>query len=143
MSTCVGKGAEATEMAKRSRAFISFDYDHDYDLKNLLVGQSRRRGAAFEIADWSIKEPQTGNWKENARRRIRAVDVVICLCGHHTDTARGVSVELKLAREEGKPYFLVAGRRVGTDRLPTAAKRNDKLYAWTGPNLKALIHGRR
>ena len=41
-------------MAKK-RTFISFDYDHDSDLKNLLVGQARNEDSPFEITDMSIK----------------------------------------------------------------------------------------
>jgi hypothetical protein len=50
-------------MAKK-RVFISFDFDHDEDLRNLLVGQARNPDSPFEIADWSVKEPLAGNWKE-------------------------------------------------------------------------------
>jgi hypothetical protein len=28
----------------KKRVFISFDYDHDIDLKNFLVGQSKNEG---------------------------------------------------------------------------------------------------
>jgi hypothetical protein len=52
-------------MARRLRAFISFDYDHDSDLKTMLVGQARHADTPFEIADWSVKEHQT----EIGRRR--------------------------------------------------------------------------
>ena len=34
-------------MAKK-RAFISFDYDFDVDLKDLLVGQARNQDSQFE-----------------------------------------------------------------------------------------------
>jgi hypothetical protein len=129
--------------ARRRRAFISFDYDHDSDLKTMLVGQSRKLDTPFEIADWSIKEHQTGDWKKKARQRIRAVDVVIVLCGNHTNTATGVKEELRIAREEGIPYFLLAGRRVGANRKPTSARDADKVYRWTWDNLKALVHGSR
>jgi hypothetical protein len=130
-------------MPKRLRAFISFDYDHDSDLKTMLVGQARSADTPFVIADWSVKEHQTGNWKEKVRRRIRAVDVVIVLCGTHTHTAIGVSEELRIARAEGKPYFLLAGRRSGSNKKPTSARTSDKLYRWTWDNLKTLIHGSR
>ena len=40
----------------KKRSFISFDYDHDADLKNLLVGQARNSDSPFEITDLSIKE---------------------------------------------------------------------------------------
>jgi hypothetical protein len=128
---------------KPLRAFISFDYDHDSDLKTMLVGQSRHGDTPFVIADWSVKEHQTGDWKGKVRRRIRAVDVVIVLCGNHTHTATGVSEELRIARAEGKPYFLLACRKNGRNTKPTAARVSDKLYRWTWDNLKVLIHGRR
>ena len=35
-------------MAKK-RTFISFDYDHDNDLKILLVGQAKREDSPFAI----------------------------------------------------------------------------------------------
>jgi hypothetical protein len=77
-------------MAK-TKVFVSFDYDHDETLKDFLVGQSKLKDTPFELADWSIKEPLTGNWKEKARTRIKSVDVVAVICGLHTDSATGVS----------------------------------------------------
>lgn len=130
-------------MPRRRRAFISFDYDHDSDLRRMLVGQARHADSPFEIADWSVKEPQMGDWKAKVRRCIRAVDVVIVLCGNHTDTATGVSEEIRIARAERKPYFLLWGRKTGRIRKPVAARTSDRVYRWTWDNLKALIHGRR
>ena len=92
------------------RVFISFDFDHDEDLKILLVGQAKNPDTPFEISDWSVKEAQSGDWKEKVRRRIRAVDLVCVICGEQTHTATGVSAELTIAREERKPYFLLHGR---------------------------------
>lgn len=43
------------------RVFTSFDYDHDEDLRNLLVGQSKHSESPFEMADWSAKEPMSGD----------------------------------------------------------------------------------
>lgn len=129
-------------MASKVRVFISFDYDHDLDLKNALVGQSRLDDSPFEIADWSIKEPSAG-WKEEARRRIRACDQVIVICGAYTATATGVSEELRIARSEAKPYFLLCGRADGRCKKPMAALPSDKIYEWTWDNLKRLIGGAR
>jgi len=125
-----------------TRVFISFDYDHDLDLKNLLVGQARNPDSPFEIADWSIKD-ESADWKEKARQRIRRVDVVAVICGHYTDTAVGVNEEIRIARSEGKPYFLLGGRAAGTNKKPTAALASDKIYEWTWDNLKKLIGGAR
>lgn len=127
-------------MAKR--AFISFDYDYDKSLKDLLIGQARNPDSPFEVHDWSIKEP-SADWQVKARRRIRACDVVVVICGEHTHTAKGVAIELKIAQEEGIEYFLLKGYSNKTCTKPTTAKSNDKMYQWTWENLKLLIGGSR
>lgn len=128
-------------MAKK-RVFISFDYDHDLDIKNTLVGQSRLEDSPFSIVDMSIKEAIDQKWKEYARRRIRSCDVVIILCGKHTDTAKGVTAELTIAQEEKVPYFLLAGH--GNDSVrPKGAHIADRMYNWTWRNLELLLNGYR
>jgi len=127
----------------KTRTFISFDYDHDEALKNLLVGQSKNEDSPFEIFDMSIKEAIDDNWKANARRRIKGCDVVAVICGEHTDTATGVSAEIKIAQEEKIDYFLLKGYADKTCKKPKAATTSDKMYNWTWANLKALIGGGR
>jgi hypothetical protein len=129
-------------MAK-ARVFISFDYDHDLDLKNLLVGQSKNDDSPFELADWSVKEAISEEWKKKVRTRIKSVDQVIVMCGEHTDTATGVSIELTIAQEEGIPYFLLHGRSSKTCKKPKSAQSTDTMYKWTWDNLKKLIKGDR
>ena len=80
-------------MAMR-RAFISFDYDHDEELRDALVGQAKNSNSPFAIADWSVKEPFEGNWRAKARDRIRRTDLTIIICGEYTHTAKGVAAEL-------------------------------------------------
>jgi MTH538 TIR-like domain (DUF1863) len=126
-----------------SRVFTSFDYDHDDDLRVLFVGQSKHTDTPFELADWSLKEPMTGDWKEKVRKRIRAVDQLVIICGEYTHTVTGVSAEIKIAQEEKKPYFLLRGRKDKTCTKPTAALSSDKIYDWTWDNLKNLIGGAR
>ena len=125
------------------RVFTTFDFDHDEDLRNLLVGQSKHPDSPFKMADWSVKEQMTGDWKKKVRERIKRVDQMIVLCGEHTDTATGVSAELRIARQEKKPYFLLRGRREKTCKKPKAARPSNKMYKWTWDNLKALIAGNR
>jgi hypothetical protein len=127
----------------KKRAFISFDFDHDEDLRNLLVGQARNSDTPFDLADWSVKDAMSGNWREKVRTRIRACDVVIVICGEYTYNATGVSAEVNIAREESKPYFLLWGRSNKTCAKPLAALESDKIYRWTWDNLKALIGGAR
>lgn len=125
-----------------TRAFVSFDYDHDLVMKGALLAQSKLSDSPFAIADWSIKEASP-TWKSEARSRIRHCDVVIVLCGRHTHTATGVAEELKMAREEGIPYFLLAGYPTGNVTTPSTALTSDKLYTWTWDNLKNLVGGSR
>lgn len=128
----------------KKRTFISFDYDHDLSLKNLLVGQAKNDDSPFEITDMSIKAPIVDeDWKKNARKRIKGCDVVVVICGEHTDTATGVSAELHIAQDENISYFLLKGYSDKTCCKPKAAKTGDRIYNWTWDNLKKLINGAR
>lgn len=127
----------------KKRVFISFDYDHDEILKTFLVSQAKLQDSPFELTDWSIKEPITGDWKAKARTRIKSVDIVVIICGEKTDSATGVSAELTIAQEENISYFMLKGYSDKTCVKPKAAKNADKIYNWTWPNLKTLIGGGR
>ncbi|GJQ28400.1 MAG: hypothetical protein HBSAPP03_02840 [Phycisphaerae bacterium] len=125
------------------RAFISFDYDHDSDAKLMLAGQAKHPDAPFDFVDGSVRDHLPGDWKEKVRRRMENIDVVIVLCGQSTHLASGVAAELSIAREKGKPYFLLAAYADKTCTKPTTALPDDKVYRWTWDNLKALIGGAR
>jgi hypothetical protein len=125
------------------RVFTSFDYDHDDDLRIMLIGQAKLPDTPFQLADWSLKSPLAGDWKAKILTRIRSVDLVCIICGEYTHTAIGVATELSIAKEEGKPYFLLYGRSSKTCKRPTSATLSDKMYNWTWDNLKALIGGAR
>jgi hypothetical protein len=125
------------------RAFISFDFDHDFGIKVLLVGQAKNPDTPFTIADFSIKEAISSDWKSKARTRIKGCDIVIVLCGEYTHTATGVSTELSIAQEEKVPYFLLKGYSDKYCTKPTSAKSTDNIYDWNWPNLKILIGGGR
>jgi hypothetical protein len=127
----------------KKRTFISFDFDNDSDLKTLLVGQSKHTDSPFDIADWSLKEHLTGDWKDKIRPRIRSVDVVCVICGEQTDKAIGVAAELAIAKELNKEYFLLEGKADKICKKPLNATAEDKMYAWKWENLKTLIGGGR
>ncbi len=125
------------------RVFISFDFDHDENLRNLLVGQAKNPDTPFGIQNWSVKEPMTGDWKEKVRARIKQTDITIIICGESTHTATGVAAELAITREERNPYFLLWGHADKSCTKPTTAAASDKVYKWTWDNLKSLISGNR
>lgn len=128
-------------MAK-PRVFISFDYDHDLDIKTMLAGQAKLPDSPFDFTDASVKDHLTGDWKEKVKQRIKNADQVCVLCGEYTDTASGVNAEVKIAQELGKPYFLLAGRP-DKSKKPSAAYSTDKVYEWTWDHLKTLVGGGR
>ena len=125
------------------RTFISFDFDHDEELRDALVGQAKNPDSPFNIADWSVHEPFDTNWRKRVRDRIRRTDLTIVICGEHTHSAKGVAAEVSITREEGNPYFLLWGRPNGTCTKPDMTLKSDKIYKWTWDNLKLLIAGQR
>lgn len=125
------------------RAFISFDFDNDSELRDTLVGQAKLPDSPFAIADQSLKHSVEGNWRKEARARIRKANLVIVICGEHTDTAKGVAAELSITCDEDKPYFLLGGRPNKTCKKPLMARKSDKIYKWTWKNLSQLIAGAR
>src|SRR5882762_1368774 len=130
-----GAQQRSKTMAK-TRLFISFDYDHDEDLRNLLAGQAKHDDTPFDIYDRSLKEPLSGDWKEKFRKRLNNVDQMAVICGEYTHLAGGVGHEVQIAQEEGKPYFLLHGRSDKTCTKPSTARPTDKIYTWTWDNLK-------
>ncbi len=120
--------------------FISFDFDHDNDLRGNLVAQAEDSESPFNITDWSLHEPIDENWRREVRNRIRRVDLVIVICGEHTHDAPGVTAELTITREEGKPYFLLKGRRRRTCTKPRSALRTDVIHPWRSETLRRLIN---
>jgi hypothetical protein len=129
-------------MAKQ-RVFISFDYENDSDIKMLLAGQARHQDSPFDFTDASVSYHLTGDWKEKVKNRMKNCDQVVILCGNQTYSAKGVAIELEIARENRIPYFLLQGRSASTCYKPTSAYSSDKMYNWTWSNLKALIGGAR
>ena len=123
------------------RIFASFDRSRDGDLHERLALQSRSPDSPFEVADWSGREAASEalDGDQGLPGRIEQVDVVIVLCGEHTDSSVGVSLELRTAQSLGKPYFMVWGRREHTCTRPVGAKANDSMYTWIWTLLKFQI----
>jgi len=123
-------------MAKK-RLFVSFDFDNDRTLKDLIIGQSRNPDSPFEVVDTSLKEAAPmRTWEEKARVAIKRSDIVVVMVGSNTYKAPGVLKEVKMAREEGKPIVQVIGHREGRyTPVPDAGR----LYDWNWDNLKKLL----
>lgn len=139
-SPSIQNGQAGSAVAKK-RAFISFDIEHDDDLRLIVARQAELPDTPFDVADRSTKELPTGAWKEKVRNRLKNVDLMIVICGEHTDSANGVSAELSMARELGIPYILLKGRSDRRCVKPKSASALEKMYSWTRDNLKVLIAG--
>ena len=115
---------------KNVRVYMSFDLEHDRDLHDRLLKQSRHR-SAFAIANRSEAGEMTDEWAERVRGRISESDEVVVICGEHTDESPRVSAELKIAQEQRKPYVLLWGRRDSMCKKPRGARSEDGMYLWT------------
>jgi len=111
--------------------FVSFDTEHDRELYELLLEQSRSAASGFTVSGGSECFAATDVWSDRVSRRIREADQVIVICGEHTDAAMGVFSELRIAQEEHKHYFLLWGRRDIMCTKPAGAKSLDGMYSWT------------
>lgn len=119
--------------------FVSFDIEHDEDLYELLLAQSRTPSSGFAVLGGSKRSTPAYLATESARRRIREADQVIVICGEHTEASAPVRDELLIAQEERTPYFLLWGRRDSMCTKPSGAKRAEGMYSWTRQILQDQI----
>jgi len=123
-------------MAKK-RVFVSFDFDHDQDLKTLVIGQARLPGSPFEVIDHSLKEaaPER-DWEARALAAIRRSEIVLVMVGRYTHQASGVLKEVRMARSNNVQIVQMIGHKDGNyTRVPDAGY----LYSWDWPNLNRLL----
>jgi hypothetical protein len=114
---------------------MSFDLDHDGDLRDRLLEESRKAGSSFEISGCS----ESSGPPERVRRRISEADEVIVICGAHTAESAQVRDEIGLAQEVEKPYFLLWGRREVMCTKPVGARAGDSMYSWTSSIVRDQI----
>jgi len=123
----------------KKRVFVSFDFDHDKALKDLIVGQAKLPDSPFEIVDCSLVETapmKKKTWEVKARAAIKGADIVLVMVGPSTHKSPGVLKEVKMAREEGIRICQVIAYREGKHAAVPEAGR---LYAWSWDNLKKLL----
>jgi hypothetical protein len=112
----------------RLRAFVSFDLDHDKDLRTHLFDQAATDASRFIVVDWSIREVAP-DWEDKTRGSIANVDLLLVICGDHTATAPGVNREIRMAQELRRAYYLLDGRP-GRSQSPADAQPGDAVLAW-------------
>ncbi len=122
-------------MAK-TKMFVNFDYDHESQPKNTLIGQSRLPDSPFSINDMSLREA-TEEWQQKARSSIEDCDVFIVLLGEHTHQASGVRREVRMARQLGKKRFQLRKR----GQSPISIEGGGEVVVWKWKNLKKRLTG--
>jgi len=129
---------QGSQQKQKKRAFISFDYDNDIQLKNLLSGQAKNSTTPFFFDDWSVKEPfPQSTWKSDVRIKIKQCDFVMVLIGQNTYQRSGVLEEIKIANEENIPTFGIYEQGMNY-YLPEGI--NKRFISWTWPNITAAIN---
>src|SRR3954469_12354744 len=97
---------------RKSRVFVSFDFDNDARLKTFILAQAKNADSPFEIENWSLNEPAPDKtWQDKARARIKRSDVVLVMVGPKTYKANGVLAEVAIANELKIPVRQVIGYR--------------------------------
>jgi hypothetical protein len=122
---------------EKTRVFVSFDFDNDRALKDLVLGQAKLPNSPFEVIDHSLKEEAPDReWQNRARRAISRSDIVLIMVGTQTHQAAGVLKEVAMAREVGIKIAQIIGYSTGSY---TAVPDAGSLYAWSWENLKNLL----
>ncbi|NOX16296.1 MAG: hypothetical protein GXP61_09820 [Epsilonproteobacteria bacterium] len=120
----------------KKKVFISFDFDNDLKLKNLLAGQAKLPDSPFEISDWSLKEaaPEK-HWEDKAEAKIKRSNIVVVIVGDKTSKASGVKKEVKLARKNNITIVQIKVQNTNPLKVADAGV----LYNWTWDNLKLIL----
>lgn len=120
-------------MTKPVRVYISFDFEHDLELKNGLVAQLETLGFGPNWIDQSIQSTIIDErWQTHARQRIGASDLVLVICGRNTSTVKGIDIEYKIARQMNKPVRFLRGRQEGAS-LPHDVGASDRTMTSMAP----------
>lgn len=130
----------------KKRAFISFDFDNDIQLKNLLSGQAKNPDTPFFYDDWSVKDPfPQSTWKSDVRTKIKQCDFMMVLIGTNTHRCSGVVEEIKIANEENIPSFGIYNQNVvfyqnGQPYINVPQGLGKRYIEWTWPNITTAIN---
>lgn len=120
-------------MAK-TKVFLSYDYEHDSDMKNNLIAESKRSDSPFSINDLSLRE-EVPDWQQKARIAIEKCDVFVILLGENTHQTSGVRREVKMARRIDKRRFQLRNQRHNPKPLEDAGD----VVVWKWNNLKKWL----
>jgi hypothetical protein len=123
------------------RAFVSFDFDHDEESRNLFAGQAKKDSpTTFTVQDWSSRSelPQK-TWEKEMEKRIAATNMCIVLVGRYMASAIGVAAEIAMAKEKYVPIFGVYVDGANSQStLPSGLPRN-RTVEWKWDKVAAMV----
>jgi len=118
------------------KAFVSFDFDNDHDLKGSLIKQAKDASSPFTFTDFSLKESQPEHqWLSQAQSAISRCDIFIVLLGEKTYKAQGVLKEVQIARGLKKPRFQLKPQGSNPEKVNDAGPTVN----WTWNKLKQML----
>lgn len=123
------------------RAFVSFDFDHNEESRNLFAGQAKKDSPTpFTVQDWSSRSqlPQA-EWEEEMKKRIAVTNMCIVLVGRTMASATGVAAEIAMAKEKNVPVFGVyVDGADSNSTLPSGLARS-RTVAWKWDKIAAMV----
>jgi len=123
----------------KTKVFVSFDIENDKALLEKLIAESKAAGSTFSVEGHSDRAFGAAVSSERMRTAIEQADLLIVICGEHTETSTEINAELATAVEVDTPYFLLWGRRDVMSTKPNGAKPTDGMYSWTPQVLRHQI----
>ena len=120
------------------RVYVSFDFDHDDELRGSFLAQARRL-SPHTLLDYSLPGPVDGRWTREARTLIAQADIVVFICGVNTHSADGVEAEMTITQQLDKDYFLLHGRPYRTCTRPRGASHGDVIHPWSWRHINRLL----
>ena len=122
----------------KKRVFVSFDFDNDRELRDLIVGQAKNPDSPFDVLDHSLKEaaPER-DWESKAKAAITRSDVFLIMLGPKTRFCSGVRKEAVIATLLGKPRAQIIGYKNGDSSW--AVESGGRVYEWDWENLKRIL----
>lgn len=122
------------------RIFVSFP-EQDENLRDLLVGQSKKTNSPFDFTDMSVHKPWDNAWKTKCRIKIKSCDGLIAIITPNTLNADGQIWEINCADEEDVPILCIkTSENIPGDK--TKAKiGNRRIFNWDWDTIKNFIEG--
>jgi hypothetical protein len=133
----LGNGISYLHSKRRSKVFVSFDYNNDLFLKEAIVRQALLPKSPFEIIDHSLQEAAPERtWEKTARKAISRCDIVIVMLGKKTHKAHGVLKEIKMAKDMDKQIVQIIGSsKYKCPRIKGAGR----VYKWNWLKLTKIL----